>query len=77
MHPLISAEQLATSLSVTPNCIRNWAKSGVLPSLRIGGTFRFDVDEVAKRIATLDDAVGDSGSVEKMVQRLLSAGAQS
>jgi excisionase family DNA binding protein len=43
---LITAAELARSWGVADSTVYRWASAGVIPSLRIGGTVRFDPDAV-------------------------------
>lgn len=43
LEPLARATDLAKQCDCTPATIRNWAREGVLPSLRLGGSVRFHV----------------------------------
>jgi excisionase family DNA binding protein len=51
-NQLLTVSQVAEQLQVTPQTIRNWIDSGVLPAARIGRGFRIrrtDVDELLSR----------------------------
>ncbi|PYJ63531.1 MAG: hypothetical protein DME24_01090 [Verrucomicrobia bacterium] len=37
---------VAAILQVTPRCVDNWMKRGILPFYRIGRTIRFDADGI-------------------------------
>ncbi|WP_207383430.1 helix-turn-helix domain-containing protein, partial [Thalassovita autumnalis] len=43
LEPLATANDLAVQCGCTPATIRNWAREGVLPSLRLGGSVRFHI----------------------------------
>lgn len=43
LEPLATANDLAVQCDCTPATIRNWAREGVLPSLRLGGSVRFHI----------------------------------
>lgn len=43
LEPLATASDLAVQCGCTPATIRNWAREGVLPSLRLGGSVRFHI----------------------------------
>lgn len=46
-----TAEELAERLTLKPKTIRDWARQGVIPSLRISPkVIRFDFDEVEKAL---------------------------
>ncbi|SDE83634.1 helix-turn-helix domain-containing protein [Terriglobus roseus] len=56
IHPhMLSAEELASALSMSPKTIYSQAKNGTLPAIRIGQCVRFDPKHVAewlsKRVA--------------------------
>jgi len=47
MSGLITAEQLAKELSLTPATIKRWAQEKIIPCLRLSGkVVRFDPDDV-------------------------------
>lgn len=49
---LLTAEELAVVLGVHPNTVLTGARSGLIPSLRMGPrVLRFDVDAVLKAMA--------------------------
>jgi excisionase family DNA binding protein len=39
-NELLTVEQVADELQMTPQTIRNWIKSGVLPAVKLGHVFR-------------------------------------
>ena len=43
---LLTYEQLAECLQVTPQSLRNWVKRKAIPYVRIGSSVRFDYDAV-------------------------------
>lgn len=47
MGNLITAEELATNLDLKPDTIKRWARTNIIPSLKLSGkVVRFDVNEV-------------------------------
>jgi len=40
-EPLATASDLAKQFDCTPATIRNWAREGILPNIRLGGSVRF------------------------------------
>lgn len=57
---LLTVPQVAAELQVTPQTVRNWIESGVLPAVRIGRAFRLRRDDVD---ALLARASADSSSL--------------
>ena len=51
MESMMTARQVAELLGVHENWVYDQAAAGVLPSYKIGGTRRFDPDEVRRFIA--------------------------
>ena len=49
---LVTKEQLAKVLQVTPRSIDRWRSEGWLPFLRIGGRIRFDLSDVVRHLET-------------------------
>lgn len=44
-----TSPQVAEMLGVSPETVRRWAKQNKIPSIRLpGGTFKFDMTEIAK-----------------------------
>jgi excisionase family DNA binding protein len=49
---ILTVEQLASELKLTPQTIRNWIRTGVLPAVKVGHVFRIkrgDVDAMLTR----------------------------
>jgi excisionase family DNA binding protein len=57
---LLTVPQVADEFQVTPQTIRNWIDSGVLPAIRVGRAFRLRRDDVD---AVLTRASADSNSL--------------
>lgn len=57
---LLTVPQVAAEFQVTPQTIRNWIDSGVLPAVRVGRAFRLRREDVD---AVLDRARADSNSL--------------
>jgi excisionase family DNA binding protein len=57
---LLTVPQVANEFQVTPQTIRNWIDSGVLPAVRVGRAFRLRRDDVD---ALLARAGADSSSL--------------
>lgn len=66
---LITAEELAKRLSLSPGTIKRWGQEGVIPRLRLSGkVVRFDaeeVEEVLRRRAIKEREIKSGGSKEK------------
>lgn len=43
---LVDTRELADILAVSTNTIRRWEADGTIPSIRIAGTVRYDLDAV-------------------------------
>ena len=50
---LLTAAELASVLRIGQETVRQLAKSGAIPCLRVGRTFRFDLEEVLRTAARL------------------------
>ena len=48
---IVKAKELAQMFKLTESTICNLAAKGELPGFRIGKSWRFDMDEILKRIA--------------------------
>lgn len=46
MKNLLKTEELARELQITPDTVRKYAKTGRLPSYKIGKSYRFDLEEI-------------------------------
>jgi len=44
--PLVKASVIARHFSVSTTSVRNWARAGDIPFVRIGSSLRFDLDAV-------------------------------
>jgi excisionase family DNA binding protein len=52
---LLTAQQLAEHLCVTPNTIRRWTRVGLIPAVHLPGSgIRFDYRRVRARLDLLD-----------------------
>ena len=49
---LVGVAALARRLGVGEPTLRKWAREGVIPSFRIGKLVTFDVDDIARWLAT-------------------------
>jgi len=48
---IMKASEVARLLNVSPNTVLNWAKSGLIPCVKIGRTIRFysqEIEEIKK-----------------------------
>lgn len=64
---LLTTDQVASLLQVTPRTVRRWARDGVLPRVRIGGRItRYRAHDVASLIATTtsEAPASNQGSAE-------------
>jgi excisionase family DNA binding protein len=64
LERFVTTEDAASTLRVHPNTLRNWAKDNRIPFIRVGGRYRFDINEIIKRSTgenTVDQA--KTGSV--------------
>jgi excisionase family DNA binding protein len=69
-HPgILTTDQLAEALGLSPNTVRRWARQGRIPVLRCGGDFRFVFDEV------VDALRSPATSVPANRKRVVDAGA--
>jgi excisionase family DNA binding protein len=51
MPTIVTDVKLAEVLGVSPRTIREWARKGLIPSLRVSSTFRrYDLDDVMEAI---------------------------
>ena len=51
MSNLITAEELATILGLRPNTVKQWARAGIIPSLKLSAkVVRFDPVEVVEKL---------------------------
>ena len=50
-RPLVRAEIIATHLAVHKRTVLLWAEAKTIPSYRIGGSVRFDLEAVLEAIA--------------------------
>ena len=46
MQRLVGASVIAEHLGITPGTVRVLARQGLLPALRVGHSWRFDLEEV-------------------------------
>jgi excisionase family DNA binding protein len=65
MESLMSARQVAELLGVHENWVYDQAASGTLPSYKIGGTRRFDPDELRQWILSHREAEREQGALPK------------
>jgi hypothetical protein len=62
MNKMMTVAQLAKRLGVKPNTLRGWARTGVVPCIRLStGCIRFDVQEIEQVL----DARRSGGSTRK------------
>jgi excisionase family DNA binding protein len=47
-HQLVGPDFLAKKLMVSRNTVLNWSREGKLPAIKIGRTYRFSIEKVAK-----------------------------
>lgn len=66
---IVTAEELAAILKVTPHTVLNWAKAGIIPeAMRVGRTVRFSLEAVT---ASLDiNNAGEGRYVETVSMAL-------
>ncbi len=61
MTKLVTAEVLAIWLGVKPRTVRDWAREGKIPSLRISPkVLRFDPDDVLRTLRDDAEQAGDA-----------------
>lgn len=68
MGSLITAEQMAERLNLSPGTIKRWAQSGVIPSLRLSGrVIRFDPAEVEEHLRrkAVEERNFENGDIEE------------
>ena len=46
--PLVRTKVIAAHFGVHPRTVALWAESGAIPVVRVGGSMRFDFDEVTE-----------------------------
>lgn len=67
----VPIEVLGKKFCVSPATIRTWVRLGYIPKsayIKIGNTYRFDVDAVVKALTmNPDDALGTENAVKKEV----------
>jgi excisionase family DNA binding protein len=51
MMALLTEEQIAQKIGVTPRCIRDWRNRRIIPFLKIGRIVRFNEGDVAKALS--------------------------
>jgi excisionase family DNA binding protein len=55
MSKILTAKEIADYLRLKPVTVINLANGGDMPGFRIGKKWRFDMDDVAKKIECLKD----------------------
>lgn len=65
MNKLLSATQLAEYLNLKPVTIRRKAKSGGIPSIKIGNRLRFDKQQIDKWLLERTQGVKKDDSLPK------------
>ena len=50
-EPLLTTEELATMLQVTPRHIWNLQKENLLPAIKVGRVHRYNLDDVLKKLS--------------------------
>lgn len=66
---LLTTDQVAAVLQVTPRTVRRWARDGVLPRIRIGGRItRYSANDLDSLIATTtsEAPAANQGSAEDL-----------
>jgi excisionase family DNA binding protein len=53
--PLLTAEEMASILNITPRHLYDLRKEGKIPSIKLGRCIRFDVDRVLEEIVSETD----------------------
>ena len=69
---IVTAKELSDLFKVSDSTIYNLAQNGSLPAIRIGGAWRFDLDEIFPLLKEKKKEDGVSGSGEKRDRNLLS-----
>lgn len=60
----IGIEEIASHLDMKPSTVRTWAKSGKIPSKKIGRHWKFRVSEVDAWVECGKSAMGNDGLLE-------------
>jgi len=58
--PFVTIDTVADYFNVSKSTIRNWVKSGVIPTgtyIRLGNTFRFKLDDIESHLTTSSNVV--------------------
>jgi excisionase family DNA binding protein len=50
MIALLTEEQIAEKIGVTPRCIRDWRNRRIIPFLKVGRIIRFNQGDVAQAL---------------------------
>jgi|HubBroStandDraft_6_1064221.scaffolds.fasta_scaffold24055_2 excisionase family DNA binding protein len=50
MMALLTEEEIAAKIGVTPRCIRDWRNRRIIPFLKIGRILRFNQGDVAQAL---------------------------
>lgn len=57
---LLDVKEIASMLNVKPSTLYQWAELGQIPSIKLNGALRFDLDDILKWIKSCKKGV-DSG----------------
>lgn len=59
IKPLLDSEAIAKRLGKTVYCIRDMARKGLIPAVKVGRTWRFDLDDVNAAIKATSSGYGE------------------
>ena len=52
-EPFVAIEEVAKHFSMSVSTVRAWIRQDLIPSLKIGGVYRFKISEVEQALRTL------------------------
>jgi len=57
---IVKVEEIAEILSVKPSTLYQWAELGLIPSMKLNGALRFDLDDIVNWIKACKKDVSSS-----------------
>jgi excisionase family DNA binding protein len=76
MANIVTAKEIAHYLKLTESTIYKLASTGELPGFRIGKSWRFDMDEILKRIKDEKESRAGQGIKGESARRMTTRGIQ-
>jgi excisionase family DNA binding protein len=52
----VTAHEIAARFRVTAPSVRRWARQGIVPAFKVGGTYRFDLTAVEEALRVRGEA---------------------